>query len=93
MVYLFQESVGADHGLIQCRRKQHVPEPEHRFRYQYRKILIISPGLIYLLKRLFCWAYFRGNLFSEGLVIEGNFVFQHGFGMLTNTAKNTETKA
>ena len=34
-----------------------------------------APGLIYLLKGLFCWAYFRGSLFSEGLIIGMNFAF------------------
>ena len=36
---------------------------------EYRKILIISPGLIFVPK-----AFFLG-LFSEGLIIGGNFVF------------------
>ena len=42
---------------------------------KYRKIPIIS---LYLFKRLFCWAYFRGSVFSEGLVIGMNFAFQNG---------------
>ena len=29
-----------------------------------------------MLKRPFCWAYFRGSLFSEGLIIGRNFAFQ-----------------
>ena len=41
---------------------------------------------LYLFKRLFCWAYFRGSLFSEGLIIEGNFVFQNGLDLTMKTA-------
>ena len=40
----------------------------------YRKIPIRSPGLIFV-KSLFCWAYFRGSLFSEGLIIGRKFAF------------------
>ena len=40
----------------------------------YRKIPIISPGFIFV-KMLFCWAYFRGSLFSEGLIIGRKFAF------------------
>ena len=36
---------------------------------------------LHLFKRLFCWAYFRGSLFSEGLITERNFVFQNGLGL------------
>ena len=55
----------------------------------YRKILIISPGLMLkiLFKRLFCWTYFWVRLFLEGLVIGRNFVFQNGFGLPIKTAK------
>ena len=38
-------------------------------------------------KGFFCWAYFRGSLFSEGLVIRKNFAFQSGFGLSTKSAK------
>ena len=44
---------------------------------KYHRILIISPGLN-LFKRLYYWAYFQGSLFSEGLIIGRNFVFQNG---------------
>ena len=55
---------------------------------------IISPGLILILfKRLFCWAHFRGSLFSEGLVIGRNFAFQNGFGLSIKTAKHTKITA
>ena len=47
------------------------------FFFQYCEILIISSGLtLYLFKRPFCWAYFRGSLFSEGLIIGRNFALQ-----------------
>ena len=39
-----------------------------------------------MFKRLFCWAYFRGSLFSEGLNIGGNFVFQNGWDLTIKTA-------
>ena len=39
-----------------------------------------------MFKRLFCWAYFRGSLFSEGLIIEGNFAFQNGLDLTIKTA-------
>ena len=39
-----------------------------------------------MFKRLFCWAYFRGNLFSEGLIIGRNFAFQNGLGLTIKTA-------
>ena len=51
----------------------------------YRKIPIISSGLIFV-KRLFFWAYFRGNLFSEGLIIGRKFAFQNGLGLTIKTA-------
>ena len=43
--------------------------------FEYRKIPIISPGLIFV-QKAFCWAYFRGSLFSEGLIIGRNSAFQ-----------------
>ena len=43
----------------------------------YRKIPIMG---FYLFKRLSCWAYFRGSLFSEELIIGRNFAFQNGLG-------------
>ena len=51
----------------------------------YHKIPITSPGL-YLFKRLFRWAYFHGRLFSEGLIIGGNFTFQNGLDLTVKTA-------
>ena len=47
---------------------------------KYRKIPIISPGIIFV-QKAFCWAYFWGSLFSEGLIIGGNFAFQNGLGL------------
>ena len=35
---------------------------------------------------IFCWAYFRGSLFSEGLIIGGNFAFQNGLDLTIKTA-------
>ena len=39
----------------------------------YHKIPIINPGHIFAPN--FCWAYFWGSLFSEGLIIGRNFAF------------------
>ena len=39
-----------------------------------------------MFKRPFCWAYFRGSLFSEGLLIGGNFAFQNGLDLTIQTA-------
>ena len=39
------------------------------------------PKQRHLFKRLFCWAYFRGNLLSEGRILGGNFAFQNGLGL------------
>ena len=44
---------------------------------------------LYLFKRLFCWAYFWGSLFSEELIIGGNFAFQNGLGLTIKTAENS----
>ena len=41
----------------------------------YRKIPIISPGLIFVQKA------FLVSLFSEGLIIGWNFAFQNGLGL------------
>ena len=46
---------------------------------KYHKIPMISPGHIFV-QKAFCWAYFRGSLFLEGLIIGGNFAFQNGLG-------------
>ena len=53
----------------------------------YRKIPIIVPGLIFI-QKAFCWAYFRGSLFSEGIIIGRNFAFQNGLGLTIKTAEN-----
>ena len=42
---------------------------------KYRKIPIISPGVIFVQK-----AFLLG-LFSEGFIIGGNFAFQNGLGL------------
>ena len=39
-----------------------------------------------MFKRLIWWAYFRGSLFSEGLIIGRNFAFQNEFGLTIKTA-------
>ena len=36
---------------------------------------------------------FSGSLFSEGLIIEGNFAFQNGLGLTTKTDQNTKITA
>ena len=52
---------------------------------KYRKVPIISPGLIFVQKAVLL-AYFRGSLFSEGLIIGRTFAFQNGFGLTIKTA-------
>ena len=52
---------------------------------KYRKVSIISPGLIFVQKAVLL-AYFRGSLFSEGLIIGRTFAFQNGFGLTIKTA-------
>ena len=37
-------------------------------------------------KGFFGWAYFRGRLFSEGLIFGRNFVFQNGLCLAIKTA-------
>ena len=66
-------------------RKRWVSDCPVRNEIHYRKIPIISPGL-YLFKRLFWWAYFRGSLFLEGLNIEGNFSSENGLDLAVQTA-------
>ena len=51
----------------------------------YRKIPIISPGLIFV-QKVFGWAYFWGSIFLEGLIIGRNFAFQNGLGLTIKTA-------
>ena len=40
-----------------------------------------------MFKRSFCWAYFRGSLFSKELIIGGNFAFQNGLDLKINSAR------
>ena len=47
---------------------------------QYSKIPIISPGLIFVQKAFFL------SLFSEGVIIGGNFAFQNGLDLTVKTA-------
>ena len=65
---------------------------------EYRKIPIISPGLILVQKAFFVGLIFGGgDVFSERLVILRNFAFQcftlSGFGLSMKTAKNTKIRA
>ena len=46
----------------------------------YRKIPIISPGLIFV-QKAFLLGLFLGELFLEGLNIRRNFAFQNGLGL------------
>ena len=41
-----------------------------------------------MFERLFRWAYFRGSLFSEGLITGGNFAFQNGLSLTIKTANS-----
>ena len=41
-----------------------------------------------MFKRLFCWAYTRGSLFSEGLINGGNIAFQNGLDLTIKTASS-----
>ena len=50
-------------------------------KYIYRIISIISPGLIFGQSTLF-WAYFRGGLFSGGLIFGMKFALKKGVGLL-----------
>ena len=74
------------HNLHTCNSSYHT-QP-HPIIVKYHKIPIISPQGLYLFKRLFCWAYFQGSLFSEGLIIGGNFAFQNGLDLTTKTASS-----
>ena len=40
-----------------------------------------------MFKKLFYWAYFRGNLFSEGIIIGRNFASQNGLGLTIKLPK------
>ena len=39
-----------------------------------------------MFQRLFWWAYFRGSLFSEGLITGGNLAFENGSGLTIKIA-------
>ena len=53
---------------------------------EYRKIQIVSPGLIFV-QKAFLLGLFSGELiFSERLIIGRNFVFQNGLGLTIKTA-------
>ena len=41
----------------------------------------------------FCWAYFRGRLFLEGLIIGRNFAFQNGLDLTIKTASTNSSWA
>ena len=45
---------------------------------------------LYLFERLFCWAYFRGSLCSDGRIIGRNFAFQNGLALTCGSLKNNE---
>ena len=51
----------------------------------YRKIPIISPGLIFV-QKAFLLSLFLEELISEGLIIGKNFAFQNGLGLTMKTA-------
>ena len=59
------------------------------FAVSYRKIAIISPGLIFV-QKAFSVGLYLGSLFSEGLIIGGNFAFQNGLDL---TMKTVSTKS
>ena len=61
----------------------------------YFKIPVISPGLVYLFKRLFGWVYFQGGLSFEGLIIacRESFAIQSGLDLTIKTALNTTMTA
>ena len=48
--------------------------------FTYCKILIISPGLIFV-QKAFLLGLFSGSLFLERLIIGWNFAFQNGLGL------------
>ena len=58
----------------------------------YRKIPIVSPGLIFV-QKVYLWANFQGSEFSEGLIIGGSFAFQNDLGLTMKNAQNTEITA
>ena len=53
----------------------------------------IKPWAYTFVQSAFCWAYFRGSLFSEGLIIGMNFAFQNWSGLTIKTAQNTKKTA
>ena len=52
----------------------------------YRKIPIISPGVIFVQKAFLLDLFWAGNLFSDRLIIGKNFAFQNGLGLTIKTA-------
>ena len=52
----------------------------------YRKIPIISPGLIFVQKAFLLGLFFSGAYFSERLIIGRNFAFQNRLGWAIKTA-------
>ena len=62
-------------------RSDWIPIGEHS---GFRKIPIISPGLIFV-QKAFLLAYFWGSLFLEGLIIGRNFAFQNGLDLTMET--------
>ena len=58
----------------------------------YRKIPIISPGLIFVQKG-FLLGLFSGELIFGGACYRKNFAFQNKFGLSIKTAKNTKITA
>ena len=51
------------------------------------KFRLYALGLIiFVQKAFFGWVYFRGSMFSEGLIIGRNFPFQNGLGLTIKTA-------
>ena len=55
--------------------------------FKYRKILIIHPGLIVVQSIFLVGLYFWGSLFSEGIIIDGNFAFQNGLDLAIKQLK------
>ena len=53
---------------------------------EHEKFLILK-SKIPIISRIFWWAYFRGSLFSQGVIIGGNFTFQNSQNGLDLTIK------
>ena len=72
-----------------CRTKKEKLNINQLIPSKYRKIPIISPGLIFI-QKAFLLGLFSGSLFSEGLVIGRNFAFQNGLGSTKNSLKHKD---